>query len=845
MRRIGIFCLFSPSGEIDPTMIYTIKSMHEIVGYLIIVVNGSIHSEDELRDYADEVVIRENTGFDIGAYKAIVLSPKYRNKIEEAEELVLCNSSFYGPFITFREIFQEMEDSDCDFWGISSSEKNLSQHIQSYFYVFRRRVLEGEELFRYLEEKVDVERIDYFDACSIFENGLFQTLKKAGYRFGAYKRCIDCDGYRNPYGSVKLDGLPLLKKKIFSKEFYQEKRVINALSYVKETYGFDIEPILSHACRAYGIGLTGEMVKRAVDASGTPPKKDLVCDPEAVGREEIERFIEKHPDVYIYGNGIMAKIVYSSFFFFEKNPRLKGFVVSDQQPIPEESFKGYPIYRYSEVKGRVDTAFLVAMDKRNTREVLTQLSKEKNVMFLWRCQMSGLVSIIMPVSGGEYFKESLESICNQTYRNLEIIIIDSSDSQSGIKEVISGLRDERIRYFYQEKRGVANALNLGIARAKGQYIARMDADDVAFLGRITRQVEYMEAHPEIDAAASSYILIDGRGGYIKEEVKSFSFEEMKYELLFDNPICHPTVIFRRSIFDDGWSYRDVFAEDYDMWTRLVVCKKLSVMPDVLLKYRVHTGNLSNANVLKVNDSDIRSALIYVKALLGIHVPDDKKWLLARTYHLSQVTADEVGDCKEFLLAQYEFLHEMKKKAGQLESFRKNILDKIILRRWRNIIDISNIISLPKELYEFPSGEKEGGIYKDNLKRVIEDNDMWVKKIQEEEVKFFLYGFGERGHRTLNRYLELHKSVLRSWKLLGIVDKEEKPYSVGGRICRTCGKKEITQQEYDYILVSAFEYYEEVRDELLELKISGKKILRDNIIFFFRTEDIWTGLNYQS
>lgn len=385
MRRIGVFCLFTPLGETDPTIIHTIKSMHEITDYLIIVVNGSINSKDKLSEYADEVVIRKNIGFDIGAYKDIILSPECINKIKEADELVLCNSSFFGPFITFQEIFEKMEGSTCDFWGISSSETNLSQHIQSYFYVFRRRILEGEALFCYLKEKVNPERLDYFDACSIFENGLFHTLKRAGYRFDAYKRSIGCDCYQNPYGSVKLDGLPVLKRKIFSKEFYQEKRVISALSYIKETYGFDIDPIIDYARLTYGIELISREIEAVRMDNQEPLERDVICDSDAASWEEIERFIVKHQNVYIYGNGVMAKIVYSSFFFYEKNPRLKGFVVSDQQAVSAENFKGYPIYRYSEIKDGRDIAFIVALNKRNTRDVFPQLSQVKNVMFLWRC----------------------------------------------------------------------------------------------------------------------------------------------------------------------------------------------------------------------------------------------------------------------------------------------------------------------------------------------------------------------------------------------------------------------------------------------------------------------------
>lgn len=432
-------------------------------------------------------------------------------------------------------------------------------------------------------------------------------------------------------------------------------------------------------------------------------------------------------------------------------------------------------------------------------------------------------------------REAIDSVIKQTYKNCEVIVVNDGSTDNGKTERIALSYGNSIRYYYKKNSGVADALNFGITVASGQYIARMDADDVALPDRIAVEVKYMEDHPEIDVVASSYILIDEKGRLIKEELKSFSCEEIKYELVFDNPICHPTVMFRKSVFDEGWLYRNVFAEDYDMWTRLAVCKRFTVMPDVLLKYRVHADNLSNVNVLKVNESDINSASVYMRTLLGIHIHDSKKWLLARTYHLSQITVDEVGDCGEFLIAQYEFLHRMKEKAEQLENHEKSILVKIIARRWKNIINMSNIIAPPKSLYELPSGEIDGSLYKSNLKRIIEGNNIWIKKKQTETIKFFLYGFGERGHRTLERYQELHKSMLRNWKLLGIVDKEKKSYSKGKQIYRTCDKDELMRQEYDYILVSAFEYYEEIRAELLELKIPGKKIIRDNIIFFSRME----------
>ena len=181
--------------EIGESIIKTLIDLKNVVEYIVVVINGIIHNKNILYKYVNEVVVRENLGFDIGAYKRVILDIKYKNRLKKFDELVLCNNSFYGPFISFKSIFDKMEKSKADFWGISSSERNLVQHIQSYFLVLRYNILNGDEFIRYLEEWIDEKKIDYYGACSVFENGLFWMLKKAGYCFDAYKRNIECDNY--------------------------------------------------------------------------------------------------------------------------------------------------------------------------------------------------------------------------------------------------------------------------------------------------------------------------------------------------------------------------------------------------------------------------------------------------------------------------------------------------------------------------------------------------------------------------------------------------------------------------------------------------------------------------
>jgi hypothetical protein len=123
------------------------------------------------------------------------------------------------------------------------------------------------------------------------------------------------------------------------------------------------------------------------------------------------------------------------------------------------------------------------------------------------------VSVVMSVFNGEpYLHEALESILNQTFRDFEFIIINDG-STDGSATVLESYRksDSRLRVYHQENRGVGESLNRGCGLAQGKYIARMDADDIATSGRLMRQVEFMEGHPEVDVVGGAVEFIDATG----------------------------------------------------------------------------------------------------------------------------------------------------------------------------------------------------------------------------------------------------------------------------------------------------------------------------------------------
>jgi glycosyltransferase involved in cell wall biosynthesis len=206
------------------------------------------------------------------------------------------------------------------------------------------------------------------------------------------------------------------------------------------------------------------------------------------------------------------------------------------------------------------------------------------------------VSVVMPAYNQErYCGEAIESILAQTFAAFECIIVDdgSSDGTSALLEWYAR-SDARIHLIRHEvNRGISASLNAAIGRARCELIARMDADDIALPHRLERQVAFMEHNPAIVAAGSSYRTIDD-GGAIIGGIYAMESDPRRIRLgMAGGPmLAHPTVIMRRSLVLKAGGYRTAFdlAEDLDLWLRLMETGELGNIPEVLLHYRMHSGN---------------------------------------------------------------------------------------------------------------------------------------------------------------------------------------------------------------------------------------------------------------
>lgn len=291
-----------------------------------------------------------------------------------------------------------------------------------------------------------------------------------------------------------------------------------------------------------------------------------------------------------------------------------------------------------------------------------------------------LVSVIISTYNEEkYILESINSILNQTYKNIEIIIIDDASIDNTVS-LIQNIQTEKIRlYINDTNKKLAHNLNFAISKAKGKYVARMDADDISKKERIKIQVEYMEKHKDVDVLAS-FAKTFGDSKIVKRS--PCSHEGIKAALLFSNPICHPTVMFRKESIDFTYDEKCVAGQDYELWTRIVGRKKFNAISNVLLDYRV-IERQRNSNYLQLQkESALKAKYHLFKQLF----PCDKNDYWDEFKILTDVDfADfrpKTQKQMQRIIKFSDYLLEINKKENMFdENELKKALSTVIFQQW--------------------------------------------------------------------------------------------------------------------------------------------------------------------
>ena len=212
--------------------------------------------------------------------------------------------------------------------------------------------------------------------------------------------------------------------------------------------------------------------------------------------------------------------------------------------------------------------------------------------------MTPAISVVMPVYNAErYLAEAVGSILSQTFGDFEFLIVDdgSTDGSPAILRRFEA-SDPRVRLVSRPNTGYLVALNEMLGRARGELIARMDADDIALPDRFERQVAFLRANPDHLVVGSRVLLIDPEGDPLCEWNFDRTHEEIDEAHLDGSKggvISHPSAMMRRGAVMDLGGYRPEYytCEDLDLWLRLAERGRLANLPETLLKYRMHQGSV--------------------------------------------------------------------------------------------------------------------------------------------------------------------------------------------------------------------------------------------------------------
>lgn len=278
MNRIGIFVMYDEDGLVDDYRIHIIKEIEVVVSRLIVVVNGNLTKEavSQIQKYTDEIFFRENEGYDGTAMKDVLEKYIQWQNLQNYDELLWCNDGFFGPFISFREMIEDMASHCCDFWGITRQEpiinflpkqkidgRYLPSHIQSYFFVVRRNMLHSYDFKEFWETMPEIKEFE--DAVIYYELRLTQFFEQKGYIGAAYTKNIWKNGkypehndlwiMNHPFSMISLCDLPIVKKKCFTRnqgdllEFSVGEDSFRVLEYIRRNTNYDIDYIWKYLIR--------------------------------------------------------------------------------------------------------------------------------------------------------------------------------------------------------------------------------------------------------------------------------------------------------------------------------------------------------------------------------------------------------------------------------------------------------------------------------------------------------------------------------------------------------------------------------------------------------------------
>ncbi len=194
-----------------------------------------------------------------------------------------------------------------------------------------------------------------------------------------------------------------------------------------------------------------------------------------------------------------------------------------------------------------------------------------------------------------FLKEAIDSVLSQTYKNIELILVDDASTQKYDFLDQYSVQFSGIRYIKNDSNlGLTKSLNKGLALAGGEYIARLDSDDISLPNRLDVQVPFMEAHPEYVLIGSRFLVVENGKEYEPIESREWETEEIKNTISSQNFTAHSTILVRTASLRKIGGYNEFYyyAQDYELYLRLLKMGKIKVINEILVKRNIVEGAIS-------------------------------------------------------------------------------------------------------------------------------------------------------------------------------------------------------------------------------------------------------------
>jgi glycosyltransferase involved in cell wall biosynthesis len=259
-----------------------------------------------------------------------------------------------------------------------------------------------------------------------------------------------------------------------------------------------------------------------------------------------------------------------------------------------------------------------------------------------------LLSVILPVyNASAYIDEAIASILRQDFTDFELLIANDGSTDDSLEKIRKHVDARIIVSDHPTNQGLISTLNHLLTQAKGTYIARMDADDIARGDRFSRQVAFLNQHNEVGICGSAMEFFGAQSGRTHVSTQA---KELHANLLFGTPFNHPTVMFRRSLIDNGSFFYDPefrHAEDFELWSRLRSVTQFGNIDEPLLRYRLHADQVTQTqNSILI--ASVEKALARILDSLVNYTADELKLHLCLFRHKVETETVSIEACRDWL-----------------------------------------------------------------------------------------------------------------------------------------------------------------------------------------------------